>query len=149
MRITWTTEPIQLAQSEYYLGYLGRLEVARLDSNLSRDTWKLKLRVPGYATDAPGGVRYGSPEEGYQAAEEILGRWMADVGMQWDPGRERTRTWTRWGIQYDGITPGEITIRKSRSEAEADVAREGGLFADGVVVTQRIDEVYNDWEPVA
>lgn len=145
-RITWHG-PVQLARSEYYLGYLGRLEVARLDSNLSRDTWKLKLKVPGYVTDAPGGVRYGSPAVGYQAAEEILGRWMKDVGMAWAPRRNQQRTWVEWGIRYVLLTE-IVDSMISQSEAERVLTSNPGMFAGGVVVSREARHSWTDWKPV-
>lgn len=148
MKITWRG-PVKLSRTEYYLGYLGRLEVARLDSNDIRSHWKLKLKVPGYVTDAPGGVRYSDLEDGQQAAEEILVRWMQDVGMAWAPLPSQVRTWTRYGVQYDGVTEGEVRQYKNTDLAAAALAEDKyGLFKNGRVARQQIDEIWHDWEPI-
>ena len=142
-RITWQG-PVKLSRTEYYLGYLGRIEIARLDSNDIRSHWKLKLKVPGYVTDAPGGVRYSELEDGQQAAEEILGRWMKDVGMAWAPRRDQIQTWTQWGIRFQLLTEC-VNPMESQAEAERRLGAHPDHYTDGEVVKRQIDQVHHDW----
>lgn len=145
-RIRWQP-PIALTYTEFHMGSLGRHDVVRIDSNRARDSWKLDLKVPGFKTGAV--VRYGSLEEAKVAAAELLERWMRDVGMMWAPRREQVRSWTRVGVQYDGLTKGEVRLYKNEDMARAALAQDAvGLFENGRVVRQVIDEIVHDWKPV-